>query len=394
MASGMARPSLRVLIIDHMAVEASRRGVYRLLADDGVCEVHLVVPPSWNEGGKSIPCEPERNSNLYLHISPVLFRYRTHRVVYLHLPSLIRSIHPDFIYMDAEPENYAALEALVLRKIFAPHAVLSLVSHRNIDHVAIGLPYKLSSANHFCDRMIRRSPVDVLFCRARETQSFGAPYAARVCYLPHSVDCSLFVPSEKYDFRHKEEMTIGFVGRITESKGVKILVEAFGRLPSSHRLVLVGRGNLVEEIGQIAQREGMGDRVSLRAPVPHLAIPEVMRSFDVLVLPSLETKYWKEQFGRVLIEAMACGVPVIASNSGGIPDVVGDAGLLFKTGSVIGLVESLSALLGNPAGMHELGRKGRERALTMFDVPVVANTLMAVLYAATPTFVKQIHASR
>jgi glycosyltransferase involved in cell wall biosynthesis len=111
-------------------------------------------------------------------------------------------------------------------------------------------------------------------------------------------------------------------------------------------------------------------------------MPAVMQTLDMLVLPSLETKYWTEQFGRVLIEAMACGVPVIASRSGGIPDVVGEAGILFTTDDAGELAAHVRLLLENPSLCRRYAERGRARARAEFDVPVLAQRLGTAIQEA------------
>lgn len=378
----MASEPLRILIVDHVTAEAARRGVYRALADIGESEVHLVVPPRWNEGGRTIASEAETHSRLRVHISPVVFGRKTHRIVYLRLPQLLHRIQPDFVYMDAEPENYAALEVLALRKAFVPGSSLSLVSSRTIDHHAVGFPYKFSFTHQLCDRVVRHSPADILFCRAKATMTFVGAYARKVIYLPHAVDCSHFTPALRNRSREERALTIGFVGRIVASKGIQVLLDAFSQLPDTVRLHLVGRGDYVAQVEQDANRHGFRNRVSIRPAVPYAEMPDVMQSLDILVLPSLETRYWTEQFGRVLIEAMACGVPVVASASGGIPDVVGEAGLLFKTGVADELALQLKRLLDDPLLRQQYAEMGRARALTEYDAPVIARQLHAEIVKA------------
>jgi glycosyltransferase involved in cell wall biosynthesis len=197
----------------------------------------------------------------------------------------------------------------------------------------------------------------------------------KTSFCPDAVDCARFTPELMGSVRTESNLTIGFVGRITESKGVKVLLHAFAALGGHHQLVLVGRGDLEIELKQTAERLGVQGRTMILPPVLHSEMPEVMRSFDILVLPSLETLYWKEQFGRVLIEGMACGIPVIASRSGGIPEVVGDTGILFESGNTTSLKESLASLIASPSKREELGRKGRERVLQNYDVTVAAKAL-------------------
>jgi len=91
-----------------------------------------------------------------------------------------------------------------------------------------------------------------------------------------------------------------------------------------------------------------------------------MNMFDVLVLPSRTTRSWKEQFGRVLIEAMACETPVVGSSSGEIPKVIGDAGLIFPEGDVVTLAHILGCVHDTAELGTQLGKKGRGRVLEMF----------------------------
>ncbi len=97
-----------------------------------------------------------------------------------------------------------------------------------------------------------------------------------------------------------------------------------------------------------------------------------MNCFDCLVLPSLTRRNWKEQFGRVLIEAMACEVPVIGSSSGEIPRVIADAGMVFQEGDISDLAKRIEMLLCDKELRASLGRKGRERVLARYTQKKVA----------------------
>ena len=99
-----------------------------------------------------------------------------------------------------------------------------------------------------------------------------------------------------------------------------------------------------------------------------------MNTLDVLVLPSIPTVSWVEQFGRVLVEAMACKVAVVASDCGEIPGVVGDAGILVEPGDQRELRGALERLRDDPERRAELGRRGRERVLANFTQQRIAAT--------------------
>src|SRR5439155_13738570 len=126
------------------------------------------------------------------------------------------------------------------------------------------------------------------------------------------------------------------------------------------------------ELESQAVRLGMSDRITLKAGVPTYEVPKELQQLDVLVLPSLTRPNWKEQFGRVLAEAMACETPVIGSNSGEIPHVIDDAGLVFQEGNVQALVASIRQLLDDPALYTQLAAKGRQRVLENYTQEQIA----------------------
>jgi glycosyltransferase involved in cell wall biosynthesis len=101
-------------------------------------------------------------------------------------------------------------------------------------------------------------------------------------------------------------------------------------------------------------------------------------TLDIFVLPSRTTKTWKEQFGRVLIEAMACETAVVGSSSGEIPHVIGDAGLIFEQGNVQHLREQITRLISRPSDRRRLGQTGRLRVLNQYSMGHVAEKTVAL----------------
>jgi glycosyltransferase involved in cell wall biosynthesis len=165
---------------------------------------------------------------------------------------------------------------------------------------------------------------------------------------------------------------IGFIGRLVEEKGILTLIEAASKLPESCRLLLVGSGPLEKKILAMIESLGLSQRVVLVKNVPSEQVPHYLNGLDCLVLPSLTRPNWKEQFGRVLIEAMACEVPVIGSDSGEIPNVIGDAGLLFKEGDVAGLQEKIWSMISDNHLQSKYRKRGLARVLGNFTQKHIA----------------------
>ncbi|HDR06590.1 MAG TPA: glycosyltransferase family 1 protein, partial [Candidatus Coatesbacteria bacterium] len=186
-----------------------------------------------------------------------------------------------------------------------------------------------------------------------------------------AVDPARFRPGEA-DVSLRGELAAdpeGFVvlalGRLTWEKGQQDLVHAVRALRLKGERVsaaLVGSGSGEKELRRLIGLYGLGDSVRLVGPVPYERVPALLHSADCLVQPSLPIPRWQEQFGMAALEAMACGVPVITTPTGGIPEVVADAGLYFTAGNYVELAERVHRLAAEPGLRRDLAERGRERA--------------------------------
>jgi phosphatidylinositol alpha-1,6-mannosyltransferase len=163
---------------------------------------------------------------------------------------------------------------------------------------------------------------------------------------------------------------VGFLGRFVREKGVMQLAEALDRIATPWRALFVGSGPLESELRAWAGRHrGL---VAIETTVPHEDVPRWLNAMDMLCAPSLTTPRWREQFGRMLIEAFACGVPVVASDSGEIPFVVGDAGLIVAERDAAAWTRALERVCADPSLRGDLSARGRRRAVSLYDWSVVA----------------------
>jgi len=196
--------------------------------------------------------------------------------------------------------------------------------------------------------------------------------------LPHAVNTKLFKPAEQKD---KEKLwknwglfgpVIGYVGRLTPEKGIRTILKVLETLSPNcwGGTVFLGSGPLENDIKIWARGNGWQDKVVVRL-VKHSDMPLELPGLDVLIAPSQTTTTWREQFGRMLIEAMASGVPVISSDSGEIPHTVGDAGLIIPESDVAGFAKALSHVLESSQLQEELRGKGLIRS-RLFSVETLA----------------------
>ena len=189
------------------------------------------------------------------------------------------------------------------------------------------------------------------------------------------------------NFKQKNDLTILFVGRLAEEKGVTDLYETYKRLKMQRskiksktqnlKLRIIGQGGLENNLRTGIADDGLSDDVSLEKK-DYFKMPRVYREADVLVLPAKTTKTWEEQYGMVLIEAMACGLPIVAYNSGAIGEVIGGAGILVKEGSGRDLASAIKRLIENRAEREKLGKMGRYRAIKYFAAGDTAERLKQI----------------
>jgi len=160
------------------------------------------------------------------------------------------------------------------------------------------------------------------------------------------------------------------MGRFVEEKGIRTLTAALDRVESDWRALFVGGGPLEGFIREWSAR--YGERVRIVTGIPHERVPEYLNAMDLMCAPSETAPNWREVFGRMIVEAFACGVPVIASNSGEIPRVIADAGRIVNEHAPDELADAIREMLENPALRNDFAARGLERVRTTYTWSIVA----------------------
>ncbi|MCS7003391.1 MAG: glycosyltransferase family 4 protein, partial [Dehalococcoidia bacterium] len=275
-----------------------------------------------------------------------------HRGWYQTLDFAIRRRRPDVIHADEEPDSLPALQLAIVRGLFAPSTPLVLNMSQNIDRpkslaVRTVLGATLRSATMVC-------------CVNSEGAQLARRYGFRgspIVMTHDGVDTSVFWPAEQPPPR--PPFIIVYAGRLVPAKGVDTLVHALALLPDEAQLVVAGDGPERQRLQDLAAP--LGDRARFVGSLPPDELAGLFRRAHALVLPSRTTPVWKEQFGRVLAEAMACGLPMVGSRSGAIPEVIGDAGLVFDEGDSAALASCLRRLMTDDALWQDCRARGLER---------------------------------
>ncbi len=360
---------MRILMLSKACIVGAYQRKLEEIARFPDIELMAVVPPSWRDGGRLIRLERAHTDGYELIIEPIAFNGNFHLHFYPRLGRRLRAFAPDIVHIDEEPYNFATFHALRLAKKFGVSTVWFTWQNLNRRYP---LPFRLIERYN-----LRHADYAIAGSVGAATVWREKGYAGPLVTIPQfGVDPDVFSPNPaRRDL--SRGFVIGYVGRLVPEKGVDLLIEAVAGMEGSWRLVVLGEGAERGCLEELTRRMGLSDRVIFEEWIYSLRLPAFYRGLDALVLPSRSQANWVEQFGRVLIEAMACGVPVIGSDCGEIPQVVGDAGLIFPEGDVGALHERLVRLRRDVDLWESLSRRGRERVLANFtQEQIAAQTVM------------------
>lgn len=357
---------MRVLMISKTFVSStSQRKLEELAKCPGV-ELTLVTPSYWrsDDGSKQV-LERLYTQGYRMIVTPMALNGHFHTYFYPRLGQIMREVRPQILHIDEEAYNLAAFQAMHLAR--RQHIPALFVAWQNL-YRKYPLPFRqIELYNyHHAAIAIAGSP-DVAEVLKRKG------FNATIRIIPLSIDPQIYRRSAPRPLRAAGvPFTLGYVGRLKEEKGLALLVEALANLPEYCRVVFIGHGPMKGELEEQAAHLGVADRVTFKDAIPPQEVPIEMQQMDAFVLPSLTRPNWMEQFGRVLIEAMACETPVIGSSSGEIPNVIGDAGLIFQEGNVQQLCARVRQLMDDPALYARLATQGRQRVIENYSQERIA----------------------
>src|ERR1700735_2933399 len=370
----MRNRPIRVLFVGHSYVYPLSQQKLYALSLTGKTDVAALVPANWYEpnwGWTTKPVAAFENFRLYL--VPVVFNGRVGAFVYepLGVGRALASFRPDLVQVEAEAYSLAALQLAIIAKLYRKKVVL--FSWENIDR-AFSAPRRLS-------RRLALALTDGAVCGNRENEKLLRRWGfkGKTVVMPQfGVDMEMFNPRLRAARNGNRFFTVGFVGRLVPEKGVDILLRAVAQLVNrglAVRVLACGAGS-PEPLQALARQLGIAERIQWMDAILPPEVPQQMSQVDALVLPSRTMPRWKEQFGHVLIEAMAMAIPVVGSSSGEIPQVIGREDLIFTEGSFNELAEILAKLIAAPGWRQEVGHWLRDRVNDEFSHAEIARRLL------------------
>ncbi len=376
---------MKILMLSKaLIVGTYQKKLEEMAALDGV-DLTVVVPPSWDDPRGGTRLEQVHTKGYKMLVSTIALNGNFHLHFYPRLRKIVKDIKPDVFHIDEEPYNLATFQAMRLAQSVGARTVVFTwqnLYRRYPPPFAWMESYVL---NHADALLVGNSEAADVW----ERKGYQGP----MHLIPQfGVDPSIYYRRKRVTkqgqlsvFKRKmvntpsqPALNIGYVGRLVEEKGIEILLQAVSKLSGPWSLQILGDGPDRKRFEQAAQWLGIAPRVTFDHKMPSSHLPHYFSGLDVLVLPSLSRANWKEQFGRVLIEAMACDVIAVGARSGAIPEVIGDAGLTFAEGNTEELREQLQNLLDNNSLREELRQKGRKRVTENYTQAAIAHNTVEV----------------
>jgi glycosyltransferase involved in cell wall biosynthesis len=382
---------MKILVASHTYVVDLNCEKWRLLAhlEPGI-EVTVIVPQRWQPGGvqqRSIVSRYWQDGSF--RVVPVSNFSQSHQGLLCFgadLIPLLQEFRPHIMQVEQGSKALAYAELITLNRWLGLNA-------KNLFFTWWNLPYHLAFPVSLIEAYNLRQTTGVVAGNQDGADILRQRgYVGPIAVLPQlGVDEHLFRPLTQPDLAnklgiHPEDFIVGYVGRFVAEKGILTLYHALRQIRDRPwKWLLVGRGPLQAELMTIAATDGLSDRLIWVESVPHQQVPNYINLMQTLVLPSqtsqnfrtLTATGWKEQFGHVLIEAMACQVPVIGSNSGEVPHVIATAGLIFPEGDIAALKNCLLQLIFDAKLRLDLAKRGYERVLQYYTNRAIAQRQLA-----------------
>jgi glycosyltransferase involved in cell wall biosynthesis len=358
---------MRVLMISKALVAGTSQRKLEEIAKLPDIELTLLTPDYWQSDDGSKQALERLYTNGYRMIEePLALNGNFHLHYYPHLSKIMREVNPEIVHIDEEPYNLATFQAMRLSMKQKAHALFFTWQNLYRTYPPPFRQMELYNYKHATVALAgNRDASDVLRKKG---------FSGTIRIIPQfGFDTEIYRRDKPRQARMPDTpFTLGYLGRLVENKGLISLVEALEFLPECCQVVCIGNGPIKDELEVLAERLGVSKRLTFKPGVPTYEVPKELQQLDVLVLPSLTRHNWKEQFGRVLAEAMACETPVIGSNSGEIPYVIDDAGLVFPEGNAQELALCVRKLLDNPELYATIAARGRQRVLEHYTQEQIA----------------------
>ncbi|MFP4466118.1 MAG: glycosyltransferase family 4 protein [Candidatus Goldiibacteriota bacterium] len=356
---------MKVMFVSHSAVLKEYQQKLVCLAENHGIDIVLVTPPYWYESG--VKTRPFKG---YKQI-----KYETGRVVflkkYVHFYKkalkTVKRLNPDIIHIEEEPFDIPCMQFMRAAKKTGKKTVFFTSDNFKRKHNAVRQYF-----DSYC--LKNTDGVAAVNLDAKKLLVERGCSEEKIEIIAHGINPEEF--SFAPGISGKKNYTLGYTGRIAPEKGLETVIDAVSGI-NNVKFIMAGAGEKDYEnsLKKRAEEKGVLQRIEFRGHINRSSIPAFMTELDVFVLPSLTTKYWREKFGRVIIESFASKVPVIGSDSGEIPNLLKGAGMIFMEGDSAELKDKILRLTGDMRIYQNCRDKGYEKLMNNYTNDKIAEKL-------------------
>ena len=360
---------MKILYVGHTytvrANQAKIAALGRAMPDS---QITLVTPHAWRGPlyeNSAEPFDTRLSTNVDHRILKAFFIGREGAYFFgASIVGLIARLKPDIVHVEQGAYATVYAQILFLLRLVSPKSKAIFFTWWN-------LPYRPNGIKRLNENYnLKHSAAAIAGNEAAKAILIEHGFQRPIHVLPQlGIDLH---PIPERPKRTSDRFVIGYAGRIAEEKGVLDLVDTMSKMELKDRVTLyfVGSGDALPEVERRATSYNLN--FEHHPSVMNDALPAHLAKMDILVLPSRTTQEWVEQFGHILLEAMAMGIPVIGSSSGEIPNVIGDAGIIFPEGDCEALAKQLDRLASEPEVRLRLSTAGLARIQTHFTHDIIA----------------------
>lgn len=355
---------MRVLIVSHACATAANQRLFHLASARRGWEVTLLLPSTWkSEYGRTLSPSLLEGFTAGMQTAKVLMSGSVPLHVYAcRMGKLFRSVDPDVIYVHNEPYALSTIQCVLANRSTLGRPICFYSAQNISKRYPVGFRHAEQFVYRHCQTAmpITRDVESVL----RSKGYTGSTPIVSVGFDGVAYRSEPEAARQRQLDRARQTLFIGYIGRFVEEKGLATLFDAVALMQCNAKLRMIGGGPMEAQLREKAKSLGIKDRIEWKGFVTQDQMPQAYRSLDLLVLPSETRPNWKEQFGRVLVESMASGTPVVGSDSGEIPSVIAECGggVVFREGDATSLARVLDDLCEQHEVRAALAEKGAQGA--------------------------------
>lgn len=374
---------MRVLVTSHTYLRRFNQRKWEAFADLSPHHAALLVVPNgwWDPPFGRVDPEPPRHPRVRLEVARAVFRGRGTLTFHVD-PRLVvraRRFRPDVVLAEQEPHSLLALQARWLARLLPGRPQFTFFTWGSLPSRVQRLPFRIPERGAYRSASLALAGNQAACERLRATG-----FRRSIHRIPQvGVDLPDRPDMTRRQVRAElglSGVVVGFAGRLVREKGVLDLAEAMTGIGDvDWTFLAIGRGPLRGAIQTCLGEADLAGRLRLVADADHYRVGALLTALDVLVLPSYASANWTEQFGHVLIEAMAAGCPVVGTNSGEIPNVIDDAGLVVPERDIGQLRGVVRRLIKDRRLRARLAARGRARVQRHFTHAVIARRMARCL---------------